>query len=584
MNLKEDITITHSKVKRIFICSNAVIKMTFKVSCPLIIMSNLYLNAQNQHQKPNIIFILADDLGYTDVNYFAHHLTGDVATKQYYETPNIDKLAKQGISFTQAYTSPLSAPTRASILTGKYAARLGFQTATGGNAQTFYAKGLTPPLGFHEQDCYWMDNITSPQALLNGHTLIALPSGQPQDNRRDEMTIAEALKDYHSAYLGKWHLGGHGSEGYQPSDQGFRELSYFDSGASTYFDWPKIWNRREKHFPSMRQNKLVQGKAVDSNIDYLTDDLTQQALDFIDEMTTSKTGTPFFLYFAHFAVHTPIQAPEETVEYFEDKETRGWKGQNNPVYAAMVKHLDISVGRIIEKLKEEGIDDNTIIIFTSDNGGIVEGKGDENFTTNSPLKGQKATVYEGGIRVPLIISYKGNIIGGKTCNIPVDCNDYFPTIMEFAGYPEPQHDIDGQSIVPLLSDIENKKENYKRDTFYWHYPLNVIYRNPDDCLPYTPHSAIRKGDYKLIFDWHGRLKLYNIKNDVSETTNLKNKEPQVVVNLFQDLISFLEENVERRYWPKFNPDYKVTEEIRLETYVDLYKTFKEGGNIVKTSN
>jgi arylsulfatase A-like enzyme len=538
-------------------------------------------------ERPNVIFILADDLGYTDVNYLASRITKTPAIKQYYETPNIDKLARQGIAFEQAYACPLSSPTRSSILTGKYASRLGFQTATAENANTFYAQGIEPPAGFHEQDCYWSDKINNPSALINGSTLIALPSGQPQDNGRDEITFAEAMKDYHSAFLGKWHVGGHGSEGYQPHNQGFEELAYFDSGSSPYYNWQKTYNRKEKHFPKMRQTDLMQGKSGSyKHIPYLTDNLTQRALDYIDERTADKSEKPFLLYFNHFAVHSPIQAPDSTVRYFENKKTKGWKGHNNATYAAMIKHLDTSVGQIMDKLKEKGIDKNTIVIFMSDNGGITVGKGGDEvpITTNSPLKGQKANVYEGGIRVPLIISYQGHVNAGRWSNIPVDCNDVFPTLLEMTGEPKATHQIDGQSIAGLLTDTKNKKKSYTRDTFFWHYPLTVIYKNPEDGLPFTPQSAVRKGDYKLIFDWYGRLRLYNIKKDISETTNLSKKMPEKTRELYVELINYLENNVEKKYWPNPNPAYNPTKELRKVHFVDIYKAYKDGRNIVELAN
>ena len=291
-----------------------------------LILSGLLLSGSClAQQKPNVIFILADDLGYTDLNCFAAKVTKTPANKQYYETPNIDKLAKQGVAFQQAYACPLSSPTRSSILTGKYASRLGFMTATAGNANTYYAQGVEPPEGFHEQDCYWSDKTAGVSALTNGTTLIALPSGQPQDKGRDEITFAEAMKDYHSAFLGKWHLGGHGSEGYQPHNQGFEEIAYFDSGSSSFFNWQKTWNRTEKFFPKMRQAELTQGKSgIKKDIPYLTDDLTQRALDYIDDRTATNDGKPFLLYFCEFAVHTPIQAPDETIKYFENKTTKGY--------------------------------------------------------------------------------------------------------------------------------------------------------------------------------------------------------------------------------------------------------------------
>lgn len=558
-------------------------KNTSLISLSALMLSGNIAFAQTKPTKPNIVFILADDLGYMDLNYFATRITQTPAGKQFYETPNLNKLAEQGVSFSQAYSCPLCAPTRSSILTGKYASRLGFQTATAGSANTYYVQGVNPPEGFHEQDCYWADNISNPEALRNGNTLIALPSGQPQDKGRDEISIAEALKGYHSAFIGKWHLGGHGSEGYQPKDQGFEELAYFDSGGSPFFNWRKLWDRKEKHFPKMRQDLLVQGKAgADKGIDFLTDDLTERALDYIERQTKSSDGKPFFLYFCEFAVHSPWQAPDSTIQRFSKKATKGWNGHVNPTYAAMIKHLDVSVGRIMQKLEELAIEENTIVVFTSDNGGITIGSGGKHevITNNAPLTGQKANVYEGGIRVPLIVSYKGKVNGAKWCDIPVDCNDYFPTLLELAGELKPTHAIDGQSIAGLLKDPKNKKKSYTRDTHFWHYPLSVVYKNPADDLPFTPHSAVRKGDYKLIFDWYGRLNLYNIRKDISEKNNLATQMPDKTRELFAELMNYLEKNVEKKYWPTANPEYDPKSEVRKVPYVDLYRIYKSGGDIL----
>jgi arylsulfatase A-like enzyme len=561
-------------------------KTTALVSLGTLILSGNLAFAQSRSSRPNIVLILADDLGYTDVNCFATRSTKIPAEKQFYETPNLNRLAEQGIAFSQAYSCPLCAPTRSSILTGKYASRLGFMTATAGSANTWYVQGLQPPAGFHEQDCYWSDKSIDPQAMLNGNTLIALPAGQPQDHGRDEITLAEALKGYHAAFLGKWHLGGHGSEGYQPHDQGFEELAYFDAGSSPYYNWRNGWDRKAKHFPLMRQSELKQGRAgADKGIDFLTADLTQRALDYIDLHGNSKDGKPFFLYFCQFAVHGPNQAPDSTIQYFSQKATKGWKGQSNATYAAMVRHLDISVGQILNKLEEVGIADETIVVFMSDNGGITVGAGSgEQITDNSPLTGQKANVYEGGIRVPLIIRYQAKVKGGKWCDIPVDCNDLFPTLLELAGEQKPSHFIDGQSIAGMLKDPRNKKGSYTRDTYFWHYPLSVVYKNPADNLPFTPHSAVRKGDFKLIFDWYGRLSLFNIRKDISEKENLAKQLPEKTRELFAVLMNYLEQNVEKKYWPTNNPGYYPATELRRVPYIDLYKVYKEGKDVAELAN
>ncbi len=203
--------------------------------------------ARAAEQPVNVVFILADDLGICDVTGYAQRFTGTAIQDMYYETPHLDRLVSEGMAFSQAYACQLCSPTRASLLTGKNAARVGVTTATPGSVKSYYNQGISPPAGYLPQDAiYWGDKIKVEQALVNGSTLLALPAGRPGDRARDEITLAEALKDHHSAFIGKWHLGGHGAEGWQPQDQGFEELSYFDAGGSVYFDWEKQWNRRSK--------------------------------------------------------------------------------------------------------------------------------------------------------------------------------------------------------------------------------------------------------------------------------------------------------------------------------------------------
>lgn len=544
-------------------------------------------SAQNKSEKPNVIFILVDDLGYMDLGAYAKKVTGVPVKSQFYETPHIDKMIKEGTAFSQAYANPLCSPTRASLITGKYASKLGFMTATAGSASTPYNRGEKPELGFTEQNALWGDKIPYEQALINGYTNIVLPSGQPQDNGVNEITLAEALKDYNSAFLGKWHLGGHGSEGYQPRDQGFKEIAFHDSGSSPFYNWRNLWNSKKKQFPKMRQKELQQGYAGEpTGKDYLTDDLTEQAVKYIDQQASSKDKKPFFLYFCEFAVHAPLQAPQESIDFFEKKATKGWNGHTNATYAAMIKSLDESVGHIFSKLKETGLDENTIVVFMSDNGGIsYDGKSTAGLTTsNAPLKGGKATVYEGGIRVPLIFWQKGEVKAGKWSDVPVHCNDIFSTILDMTGENKNDFKTDGESIKPLFTDLKNKKKQYTRDTYYWHYPLNVKPDSPEDNLPLTPHSAIRKGDYKLIFDWHGRLKLYNIKEDISEKNNLAFTDTERTKELFANLINWLEANVEKKYFPTLNPDYNPAKEPRKEPFVDLYGGFKRGEDVVKLAH
>lgn len=546
---------------------------------------------KDEKQKPNIILILADDYGYMDSQAYANRTLGVNKDSMFYETPNIDRLVNEGIAFEQAYANQLCSPTRASLITGKYASRLGFTSATP-RRKTWYNTGQPVPKGSYAHDVIdHHDNIKIEMAMLNGSSNTAVPAGAAPDNGWDETTIAEALPDYYSAFIGKWHIGGHGAKGYTPADQGFDESpAYFDAGGSAYFNWRKLWNNQKKHFNDSPQVRNYMGMAgEDTGLDYLTDDLTEQAIRYIDRRSKIE-DQPFFLYFCHFAVHSPNQAKQQDIDYFEKKSTKGWNGHKDSRYAGMIRGLDNSVGRILEKLEETGLDENTLVVFMSDNGGIdskITPNGD--ITNNYPLMGGKACVTEGGIRVPLIFRWRGKLAKGKWCNVAVDCNDIFPTLVEAAGYDVKQHyekenGIDGQSLLTLLSDVKNTKETYTRNTHFWHYPFNVIYNNPYDGLNLTPHSAIREGDYKLIFDWHGRLKLFNITQDISETDNLAKQMPELTNEMFGKLMTWLKENAKETYWPKPNPVYNPANEARDVTFVNLVAIYNNGGDVAKSAN
>ncbi len=554
-------------------------------------LSTLLLLSCKEEKQPNIIFILADDYGYMDMQAYAQHTLGTDKEAMYYETPNLDRLTAEGVAFEQAYANQLCSPTRASLITGKYAARLGFTTATP-KRDTYYNNNLPVPEGSYPHDVLdHHDPIKIEMALINGSTNTAVPSGRDIDNGWDETTIAEALPDYHSAFIGKWHIGGHGAEGYGPDDQGFEGIAWFDAGASHYFKWRGAWGSPDKsRFPDMPQAKMMHGKAgKPTGEDYLSDDLTEQAIRYIDKRSKIK-DQPFFLYFCHFAVHMPLQAPEEDVAYFAAKDTKGWNGHFDPTYAGMVRGLDNSVGRILDKLEETGLDENTLVVFMSDNGGIdarVTPK--KHITSNYPLTGGKANVTEGGIRVPLVMRWKGKVKGGQWCKVAVDCNDIFPTIVEAAGYDVKAHydkkdGIDGRSLFGLLDDVNNKQESYTRDTHFWHYPFNVIYNNPYEPFCQSPQSVIRKGDYKLIFDWHGRLKLFNIEEDMMEQNNLAKAMPEMTNKLFADLMQWLDSNVKDTYKPTYNPDYNPENDPREVTYIDLISIYRNGGDVCAAAN
>lgn len=522
--------------------------------------------------RPNVVFILADDLGIVDIAAYAAHFTGASTQEIYYQTPHLDRLVTDGLAFSQAYACQLCSPTRAALLTGKNAARLGFTTATPGSVRSYYNQGQSPPVGYLSQDAiYWGDDIRIEQVFWNGSTLLALPAGQPGDQGRDEITLAEALTDHQSAFIGKWHVGGHGSQGWQPTAQGFQEISYFDAGGSPFFNWSRHWNNRTKPHPAMPQPELLMGRTgADYGHDYLTDELTEHAVRFI-EARSQQPKDPFFLYLCHFAVHSPWQAKASDVADFNDRSTRGWNGQDHAVYAGMVRALDDSVGRIRETLHRTGQADNTVLVFMSDNGGVnwrPDGP-----TTNAPFKGGKAMLFEGGIRVPLVVCWPGRITPGRWCAVPVHASDLFPTLLDLTGYDVTPYlrdaRIDGRSLKPLLQDPGNASGTYSRKAFFWHYPFNVIPPHPDDGLALTPHSAIRKGDYKLIHDWSGRLWLHDLRTDPYERDNLAEKQPQRAQALFRELHDWLDANVELKYHPALNPDYDPSGAAQTHPFVDL---------------
>ena len=337
--------------------------------------------------SPNVILILVDDLGWTDLACYG---------SQFYETPNIDKLAKQGMRFTNSYSAcTVCSPTRASILTGKYPARV----------------RITDWIPGYQE--HWKKRDPS---RLDGFKMF-VPSIHMELPHR-ETTIAEMLasKGYVSASIGKWHLGG---EGFLPTEQGFKLNigGTYRGQPPTYFS-PYI--RRSKKWGTQTLGGLKNGEKGE----YLTDRLTDEAIHFIE--TSTKSDKPFFLYLPHYAVHTPIQAKKELTDYYAKKVDPKYD-QRCPQYAAMIHSVDEGVGRILKYLDDQKIADNTIVIFTSDNGGlkVIRHKGVP-ITSNLPLRAGKGSQYEGGIRVPLIVRYPGKIKPGTVTDEPVFFRRFIP--------------------------------------------------------------------------------------------------------------------------------------------------------------
>jgi arylsulfatase A len=435
--------------------------------------------AADAPKKPNIVLVLADDLGYTDLACYGSKL---------YETPYIDQLARDGMKFTQNYSAcTVCSPTRAALLTGKYPARLHI---------TDWIPGLEPENPkMHVPD--WTKHLPN-----------------------EEMTIARALKDdgYATASIGKWHLGG---KEYYPEKHGF-DINIAGS------DKPDP----RSYFAPYKMSTIKQGP----DGEYITDRLTDEAIKFID----ANRDRPFFLYLPHFAVHLPLQAKQAMIKKYEAKIKYGMK-QNNAIYAAMVESLDESVGRIRAELKRLKIDDHTIVILASDNGGRIP------TTSNLPLRDGKASCHEGGTRVPLIIDWPGVTKPGSVCDTPVITMDLFPTLLTAVGATAHVKDgLDGVDIAPLL----RQSGKIDRDELFWHYPHYQHYQLGGTI----PYSAIHKGDLKYI-EYHDDTpaELYDLHNDLGEQHNLADARPNKVKELRDRLHAWRKEVGAQMPTP--NPDY-----------------------------
>ena len=415
-----------------------------------------------------------DDLGWSDIG---------VNGSTFYETPSIDKLASEGVRFTQAYAaSPVCSPTRASILTGRNPARINLTQWIGGPGNPDYLRNL--PL--------------------------------------EEVLFPELLKEagYTSIFLGKWHLNNREGEGsFWPDKQGFdiNIAGHWRGGLYIPNQYFAPWD-----IPNLQNGPDGQ---------YMTDRLAQEASDFIE----TNAGEPFLLYLSFYSVHAPFSAPPERIEKYTQKkdllalsdedrfgqeEISGKsftfrKKQDHPAYAAMVASMDMAVGKVLGALKNKGIDDHTVVIFFSDNGGLSTSEGTP--TANTPLRCGKGWIYEGGIREPAIIKWPGNVEAGSTSDAIITSMDFYPTILEMAGLPlRPDLHMDGQSLVPLLRGETSKVH----ETSYFHYPHQSNQKG-------GPCGAIREGDYKLIvFFENNRLELYNIREDIGEQHNLANGMPE----------------------------------------------------------
>lgn len=440
-------------------------------------------------ERPNVVLIVADDLGGADLGCYGSN---------YHQTPHLDKLAGDGVRFAQAYSAaPVCSPTRAALMTGKYPARL------------------------HLTD--WLPGRPdrNDQPLLRPEIRQQLPL--------EEVTLAERLRQagYATAHVGKWHLGG---TGFGPLEQGFdKNIAGDETGTPLSYLAPFGSNGRM--MPGLEQAEPGE---------YLTDRLTTEAIRFV----TEKRDRPFFLYLAHYAPHTPLTGRPDLQQKWEERDRPKNPGaQANPIYAAMLESVDESVGRIRQALADHGLAENTLVIFTSDNGGLATAEGPRTpSTSNAPLREGKGFLYEGGIRIPLIAYWPTVVIGGRVVETPVSSYDLVPTLVDLCGL-EPVGQVDGLSTAAVWKNTGVVPER----TLYWHYPHYSNQRA-------RPGGAIRKGNYKLIeFYETGRRELFDLGQDRSESRNLAADQPDLVESLGAELVAWRQSVGAQRMSP--NPDF-----------------------------
>ncbi|MCU0872549.1 MAG: sulfatase-like hydrolase/transferase [Pirellulaceae bacterium] len=464
-----------------------------------------YLLSQTVAKRPNVLFFLADDLGQRDLGCYG---------SAFYETPNLDGLARDGARFTDAYAAcPVCSPTRASIMTGRWPQRT----------------GITDYIGAAAPDKW-------------GRNTKLLPAAYSDRLALEEITLAEALKGagYATFFAGKWHLG---PEGFWPENQGFDiNKGGIDRGG------PYGGN---KYFSPYGNPRLEDGPPGE----HLPDRLATETAKFIE----ANRARPFFAYLAFYSVHTPLMAREDLKQKYEEKRQRlglkaqwGREGerdvrlvQEHAVYAGMVEAMDLAVGKVLAKLDELGLRDNTLVVFTSDNGGLSTSEGWP--TSNLPLRGGKGWLYEGGVREPLLVRWPRVVKAGAVIGTPVSSPDFFPTLLEAAGAQrKPGQQLDGVSLLPVLAGQAQPPER----SLGWHYPH---YGNQGGA----PGAAIRRGDWKLI-EWFedDRVELYDLARDISETTDLAAKEPERVKLLRAELHAWQQDVAAKL--PASNPGYDAS--------------------------
>lgn len=466
-------------------------EQSFKVFI-FLVLTFVFSSCHQKNEMPNVVFILVDDLGWTDTSSYG---------SEYYETPNIDELAKKGVKFTNAYAaSNVCSPTRASIITGKY------------------------PASLHLTD--FIPGKTEPNTIL-------LPPNWTKYLDNSQQTIADILKEngYATAHIGKWHLGK--EDIYWPKNFGF------DINIGGWSSGQPIKNNNKNingYFSPYGNPQLEDGQVGE----YLTNRLANEAAQYIKQ----NKSKPFFLNLWFYSVHTPLQAQEDKIQKYKAKINTS-KNHKNPTYAAMIEHMDDAVGKTIKTLKEYHLDTNTIIVFTSDNGGLVGNhpRFVEKVTSNYPLKSGKGDMYEGGIRVPTIIYYPSKI-KPKVEDTPIMSIDFLPTLLELTQVKNvDKSEFEGVSLAKLLID----NEEIKNRPLFWHYP----HYHTEGAVPY---SAVRFNNYKLIHNLENdELELYNLNYDLGEKNNIAHKNLEITYYLYNMLQKWKKKiNAQE---PIVNPNY-----------------------------
>ncbi len=479
-----------------------LISLTKWCSLALLFCGTTLSAANAAAPKTNVVFFLVDDLGQRDLGCYG---------STFYETPNIDRLAKEGARFTSAYAAcPVCSPTRASLMTGQWPQRT----------------GITDYIGAPINPQDWKRNTPS------------LPATYADRLSLDAPTLAKAMKraGYATFFAGKWHLG---PEGWWPENQGFDiNMGGVDRGGPY---------GGKKYFSPYDNPRLSDGPEGE----HLPDRLATETAKFIE----ANKDQPFFAYFSFYSVHTPLMAREDLLKKYQAKRTQlGLKekwGREEPrdvrlvqehaVYAAMVEAMDQAVGKVLKKLDDLGLRENTLVIFTSDNGGLSTSEGWP--TSNLPLRGGKGWMYEGGIREPLVVRWPAKVKPGSVMDTPVSSPDFFPTLLDAAGAkPEAGQVLDGVSLLPVFNG-----GTLSERALFWHYPH---YGNQGGA----PAAAIRRGDFKLI-EWleDGRTELFNVTQDLGEQTDLATKHPEQVT-LLRDELHAWQKQVGAKF-PTPNPNY-----------------------------